>query len=230
MEVDHQKLKDVIGAYVLGALPPEEASSFRSHVATCDECSADAAHLSRAVEELSLTVEPADPPAGFSQRVMDRVARERPGTTTTRARTRPWNRLALLSTAAAVALAVVLGVIALDARQTADANRRVAAALLESADGVSLSGRPGVLAKVLTTGSGTVFVATGMEDPPSDRTYQLWLFEEGSPVSAGTFDPSEGVAIVRTSRSSESIEGAAVTVEPRGGSRSPTTQPVMQSG
>jgi anti-sigma-K factor RskA len=95
---------------------------------------------------------------------------------------------------------------------------------------VSLSGRPGVLAKVLTTGSGTVFVATGMEDPPSDRTYQLWLFEEGSPVSAGTFDPSEGVAIVRTSRSSESIEGAAVTVEPRGGSRSPTTQPVMQSG
>jgi anti-sigma-K factor RskA len=50
-----------------------------------------------------------------------------------------------------------------------------------------------------------------------------------TPVSAGVFDSSDGLAIVEAERSVEGYDGAAITIEPEGGSAEPTTTPIMQS-
>jgi anti-sigma-K factor RskA len=66
----------------------------------------------------------------------------------------------------------------------------------------------------------------------TDETYQLWVLREGlSPVSGGTFTPeSDGSArsIVRTSDLGGTLAGMAITVEPAGGSTTPTGEIVLQ--
>ena len=66
---DHEGVKAVIGAYVLGAVPAEEIPQIRAHILSCEECRAHADELSKAVESLSLSVEPVAPPPGFTQSV-----------------------------------------------------------------------------------------------------------------------------------------------------------------
>lgn len=70
-----------------------------------------------------------------------------------------------------------------------------------------------------------ILVAGSLAPLPPDRQYQLWVFADGKPVDAGTFDvdpsgralvESKDLAAVRTA------ENFAVTVEPRGGVPQPT--------
>jgi anti-sigma-K factor RskA len=228
-EQTHDDVKGIIGAYVLGAVPAEEIPSIRAHILSCVECKAHADELSRAVESLSLSVEPVAPPPDFTQNVLERAARESSEPQRATVIRRRWRPLEVLAYAAVVVFAAVMGAIALDARQDAAVNRRVAVALLEAAEGIELQGQAGVAAKVVTRETGAVFVATGLEDPPDDRIYQLWFMRDGVPVSSRTFDVSEGVAVVRAPDLRQAFDGAAVTVEPSGGSQEPTTKPVIQS-
>jgi hypothetical protein len=48
-------------------------------------------------------------------------------------------------------------------------------------------------------------------------------------VSAGIFDPSDGLVYLEIDRPVSEWENSAVTIEPRGGSRRPTTEPVIHS-
>ena len=69
----------------------------------------------------------------------------------------------------------------------------------------------------------------GLEPSPEDRAYQLWFItDEGSQVSAGTFDPRPGS---RTELTSETMPGGtiavSITVEPLGGSPEPSSPPLL---
>ena len=64
-------------------------------------------------------------------------------------------------------------------------------------------------------------VVWGMQEAPSNHTYQLWFMDDGRPVSAGVFDVSDGLAVVEVDLSVEGFDGAAITVEPSGGSAEP---------
>lgn len=229
VDQSHEDVKAALGAYVLGSVPPEEVRSIRTHILACDECMAEADELAQAAESLSFTVDPVVPPPGFTRNVLELVAQERTGATTLAAPRRRWRPLVVLWYAAVVVFAAVMASVALDAREDADSNRRLATALLGASEGFDLRGEPGVVAKVVAADRGAVFVAKGLEELPSDRTYQLWFMKDDVPVSAGTFDVSEGVAVLRTSHSPGAFDGAAVTVEPSGGSSQPTTEPVIHS-
>ena len=80
-EQSHEAAAALIGAYVLGAVPPEEVPAMRAHTLSCDECMAEADELSETAGSLSLTVEPVAPPLGFTETVLERVQdRSRPST------------------------------------------------------------------------------------------------------------------------------------------------------
>jgi anti-sigma factor RsiW len=110
------ELRPLLGAYVLGALDPEEAAQVREHVASCQSCAAEHARLAPLPGLLTLAAgaeaaaaEP--PPAALEERLLDAVARE----TTTHSRRRPRRRLlwgagGLAAGAAAAAVVVVLAV------------------------------------------------------------------------------------------------------------------------
>jgi anti-sigma-K factor RskA len=66
---------------------------------------------------------------------------------------------------------------------------------------------------------------------PAGRTYQLWVIQDGKPVSVKLFnsDP-DGHALVENLDLPPSSAGATalyLTVEPAGGSAAPTTTPIM---
>jgi anti-sigma-K factor RskA len=104
------------------------------------------------------------------------------------------------------------------------------AALVHDARALKLTGPGGAEAVLASTSEGSVFVAVDLGEAPAGRDYQLWLMKDGEPVPADTFDVSGSMVIVESSRHLTGYDGAAVTVEPAGGSRQPTTEPVLSSG
>jgi anti-sigma-K factor RskA len=68
------------------------------------------------------------------------------------------------------------------------------------------------------------FVAHNLPAPPSGRTYQLWLVTPTAKISAGTFTPRAGQAVVRAryALARDSLRAVAVTEEPAGGVPQPT--------
>lgn len=74
------------------------------------------------------------------------------------------------------------------------------------------------------------FVAHDMPALRPGRTYQLWLVTTaGAKISAGTFDPSGGEAVVRATYAlaADSLSAVAVTEEAAGGAPQPTSAPVI---
>lgn len=70
-------------------------------------------------------------------------------------------------------------------------------------------------------------LVAGLPEPPADRTYQLWLIRDGTPHGAGTFSGTGGVATIPVEGDPARAQVVAVTVEPRGGSRAPTSNPIL---
>lgn len=63
---------------------------------------------------------------------------------------------------------------------------------------------------------------------PSDKDYQLWYIGGKGPVSAGTFDSSGTGTVWRVLDGSMTVgDLIGVTVEPKGGSTQPTTDPIV---
>jgi anti-sigma-K factor RskA len=60
-----------------------------------------------------------------------------------------------------------------------------------------------------------------LPDPPADRQYQLWAIVDGAPVDAGIFTPGEEPGLIRM-KNINNASAFAVTLEPKGGSESPT--------
>ena len=127
--------------------------------------------------------------------------------------------------AALVALAV-LATALIQTNAELDRTDKALAALVHSEDVVELRGA-GAVAQVVPTASETYLVVSGLQEAPSDHTYQLWFMDDGVPVSAGVFDVSDGLAIIEADRSVEGFEGAAISLEPEGGSSEPTLPAVM---
>lgn len=76
------------------------------------------------------------------------------------------------------------------------------------------------------------FVAHDMPALPSGKTYQLWLVTASAKISAGTFEPTNGDAVVRSTYAlpANSLKSIAVTEEPTGGVPQPTGRTVIAGG
>jgi len=77
---------------------------------------------------------------------------------------------------------------------------------------------------------GVLFVVN-LSQLSDDRTYQLWMVnEEGTPVSAGTFRPQadSSARLLVQGGLGAALTGMAITVEPAGGSETPTGEIVIQ--
>ena len=74
-----------------------------------------------------------------------------------------------------------------------------------------------------------VLVTSGLADPGSSKTYELWFVRGAEPVPAGVFDPDDGNATALLQGDLRPGDVIAVTVEQEGGSPSgaPTTDPVI---
>jgi len=83
----------------------------------------------------------------------------------------------------------------------------------------------GVAAAVLTDGE-AVFTASDLPDPGDGLIYQLWRQDGDHMVSAGTLALDDGRVMATVSAEAE-VDVLAVSIEPEGGSDSPTTDPII---
>lgn len=252
MKLSHDDMRMLIAPYALGALTPEETEQVRAHVSSCDECTAEADGYMRVVSALASSVDPEPVPAGFVEGVMAKVAAQRaegsrherqaetvdaspPATVTQLPRSRPGYAL-MAAAAVALIVAVLAGALIsttndLSNTKTDLARARDQVAQLVDSEGGMRLGSPGgdAVGAMLPTDDGGVFVVHGLENAPSNHTYQVWLIEDDQPISAGTFDPDSGVGTLQTDHSLANVEAVAVTVEPKGGSKSPTGLQILRS-
>jgi anti-sigma-K factor RskA len=65
---------------------------------------------------------------------------------------------------------------------------------------------------------------------PASRTYQVWVIRDGPPASAAVLPPgADGQQVVELQQDLDGVHTVAVSVEPAGGSPSPTG-PIVLAG
>lgn len=152
------------------------------------------------------------------------------------------NRLPALLSAAAVLAAVAVGGWAFQTQHDAQQSQQAAELAttkthligeLLSADDVA------VISARLTSTGGTgavvmspsqqqaMFVAADLPALPEGKVYEAWTIDQGSVVPAATFSAAEAKTTVILPREVFDARRVAVTVEPAGGSQTPTTDPVF---
>lgn len=77
--------------------------------------------------------------------------------------------------------------------------------------------------------NGWTLIAHNLPTPKPGRTYQLWLVTPTGKISAGTFMPTNGEAMVRATYAlaRDSLQAVAITDEPAGGMPQPTGSMVV---
>ena len=249
--MNEQEAEELLGAYALDALPPDEAAAVRAHLAGCAAHAAKAAELRAIARELHAASDAVAAPAALRSRVLDAIAREPQASATptparlsdARTRTAPESRIqwrpsnvrgfpsvAMGFGALAAALLVVIGGLTawnvtlrnrLDDRL--DASRATAVAPLTG----SASGRGVVL--YFADNKKAVVVGDGMPVLDASKTYQLWRLDAaGKPSSGGLMRPdASGHATMVVDYDASTATTLAITIEPAGGSPQPTSDPVL---
>jgi anti-sigma-K factor RskA len=71
--------------------------------------------------------------------------------------------------------------------------------------------------------------SSGLPPPATDKQYQLWAIVDGKPVNAGVFDITTGTSLTKM-QNIRNASAFAVTLEPKGGSESPTLEAMYVMG
>ncbi|MFH8883113.1 anti-sigma factor domain-containing protein [Streptomyces californicus] len=238
------ELHTLTGAYALHALPDTELRDFERHLADCEACTQEVRELSATAARLGLAVAET-PPREMRDRVLREIttvrqeapAHGRPERTGGSGRTGRWYAYALAACVAAAAafggVAVWQNQVARDASQEADRAQRQSeelAQVISAPDARTSSGEltGGAHGTVVVSQSRNraVFLASGMERPPSGKVYQLWFNDAGTMRSAGLMDPKASDDAVLLDGPVDRASGMGITVEPAGGSAEPTSSPV----
>jgi anti-sigma-K factor RskA len=180
---------DDIGAYVLGALEPDEMEAMRRHLAGCSRCAAEVQSLTGIpvlLDRAGADAEIAPLAPGLEDEVLDRFVRERAASRRARRR---WPRLAIPAIAVAALIAGILIAVLPSGTDTAYA----------TADLWSLPAGGGAAgtAQAAEVAGGTR-VKLRAHDLPVGRgkAYELWCIRsDGHWVDGGTFRAqSDGTA------------------------------------
>ena len=88
--------------------------------------------------------------------------------------------------------------------------------------------KQGARAELVTLeGDRAVLVAENMPPVPEDKTYQIWVIKGDTPQPSGLFEPKGDSIAAVVEKPVEGADAVAVTVEPEGGSKKPTTDPML---
>jgi anti-sigma-K factor RskA len=231
MNGEHERWREDLPAYMLGALEPERVAEFERHLEGCERCRSEVRWFAAAVESLPELVQRHEPPPELRERLMAEVrteAREAAAAADGEGSGRRfpawlrgqgahgWRPLAGLA-----ALALVL----------------VAFAGYEVGNGGGGSDRkstivaghaPGVTAKVERSGDSAQLRLANVKPLPEDRVLQAWVQREGEvePVQALFVPDREGNASTLIP-DLDGVEVVMVTREPAGGSEAPTSSPMV---
>jgi anti-sigma-K factor RskA len=211
--------------YVLGALSGEENDAFRRHLDSCAICREEVAALRVVAAALPAAAPQLTAPGALKRRVMaavyeDQRQAEAPAQRRAARRPaprRPWLRPGFAGVAVAAAL-IALAVIAL--APGGGAGVRVIRAQVLA---------PRASAQLRLSGGHAELSIAGLPQTAPGRVYEVWVKGAGQPrpTDALFTVTSGGQATVEVPGGVSGVREVMVTSEPRGGSRLPTSAPVI---
>lgn len=252
--LDHDAMLDLVAVYALGALGASEHRIVTAHLLACVECRAEFDALRPVADTIGFAAEePVDSArsARMKERLMAQVTRdvERAKVVPLAGRRTPafltWGIAAAAGIAAVVALTSTVSNVnlrsdlATRSRDNATLQAQVArdARMQEAdrtmiADLVSPDGKhfPVAVGEVVERGNRVYLSMKSLPALPKGKVYQAWTLAKGAKAVAPsvTFTPTRGgVAVIALPQSGENLAAVAVSVEPEGGSKTPTSSPTF---
>jgi len=229
--VEH--VDELIAGHALRALSSEDEERVVVHLAECERCRRRLRETEAVAASLAYSVPQVAPPPELRSRVLaiaePVVAAAAAGAAAVEAPARPgrprprrgwWPRVSLVAVPAmALALAAMVAW-NVSLRNDLDSSRE------DFANGaaVALPGVGNVVAQ--TDGNATLFAH--LRRAPAGKTYEAWVIRGSVALPAGVFEGG-GTVELELAQSAKPGDKIAVTVEPSGGSRKPTTTPIATS-
>ena len=238
--MDHSQIYELLPAYALGCLDDEDAALISRHLASCQKCHVHLLDQQRAVDLLAFGAPRVNPPATLKKKLMnnihstlkvDKKVRRLPKR---RHRETFWSRLSPSPAWALAGLLLITSLFAGNMMQwynTKSLHHEMAQGLLiikikgtekaPGADGTLVIG-PNRLQGVLVVGDLPV--------PDEGYQYQVWLLKDGQHTNGGVFSVSArgyGRLKVTSPESLLGFQAFSVTVEPAGGSPTPTGDEIL---
>jgi anti-sigma factor RsiW len=224
------------GAYAVDALEPEEKVLFEAHLAACASCQAEVTDLQEATALMAGTAT-ADPPRALRGSVLAGIKSVRPlppevePEQAAKVRSLPVRRRLTAFTVAAALLGVAgAGTVVWHETTSSDQGRlTVADRVLRASDAqrvnLTLGGQASASVVRSVSEGKAVLITRDMPPAPTDRVYELWLqTPTGVMVPAGLMHGGNATLVL--DGDATNAIAAGITIEPKGGSKSPTTDPI----
>ena len=251
---NREAMLESVALYALGVLPRDEAAFVVAFIANDDEARREYEDLRTAADAMAHTAqEPVDSAtsARMKERLLARVRSDAAAGTVVQRRIGPaypaWLWGTGLAAAAAIVFSLVTVVADINVRgDLAAAQRRAATLQTQLAQNERASARerqtladllaPDAQRYQVTDGSVILrrerlyFALSKLAPPPKGHVYQAWTAVKGSKimVPGPTFVPNPGgVTVVPLPGDGTRVGVVAVSVEPEGGSKAPTSTPTF---
>ena len=239
-EMNNERFEDLKDAYVLGALPEEERLSFEDYLAAHPERQAEIDELGALAGLLAFSPQEQVPSPELRSRVMEVVEAEAEPRRVRRrsALAKVGDYLGVRTLALGAAALLVIGLLSWNVLlqdQVQDLQGQVEDARnqrqVQQSRTIELQGswaEQGANAEVaFIRKNRVILVAKNMPSVPEDQTCQIWVISDDEPKPSGLFQPDGNMTAAPITNSITNADVIAVTVEPAGGSKKPTSDPVL---
>ena len=229
-----ERFDDLKEAYALGALSEEERREVEEYLETHPELRTEVEDLRSVANLLAFSPREYEPSPKLRRDLMNRISSSPGATPAAGPSTRQsgfWRLFGPGGLAAAVVLTLVAtGMFTWNA--SLQEENQALQGELQGQRTYALEGTGAaqeVRGEVVRLGNDrAVLVADDLPSPPEGKTYEAWILRDDVPEPAGLFEPNEtGSAAAPIEGSIEGADVVAVTVEPSGGSSSPTDDPLI---
>lgn len=240
-----QELQNLLPAYVIGATTPEEAKRVQELLPQCPDVTQELQSYAQIGVSLMQQVTPVIPPATLRAKLLDRLDEQSSDNTpiptlSPRVTKIRWQWLAAILIIILISANVYLISELTAVRNTIEGlqaqNNQMTSLLansqLQQFPLLDTSNEDGtILANLLwdEQGNEATLVTDQLTLLGNEQTYQVWLIDGETPVSAGLFQvdaQNRSLLTIDLNQELEQFVAVAISIEPASGSPAPTTDPI----
>lgn len=240
MQNDKHNIQELIASYALGSLDADEVAQVEALLAESPSARQELAQYQQVTDLLGMAPAEIEPSASFEDRLFARIS-DAPAAPPVREPqresflTRLSNLFAMPALQAAGGLALVLlmftsGFFIMQNNQLRAELDRDGLPTFQLASPRGIEASIGLVVMSLDGNDGAVII-DGMAQPPENSQYQLWLLKDNEVEAGPIFDLNErgyGNRWVKSKKPLNQYDHFMVTLEPVGGSETPTGDPVLE--
>jgi anti-sigma-K factor RskA len=228
MSRDHDRIEELLAVRALGGLDGEDVADLDRMLADhgdCQECRSLEAASAATASALAMALDPIEVDPAMPDRILaDRATEPEVRDDLAARRDREGPRWLAVAAVAAVLVLVASSLAVIrngsDDPTTSPAQRIVT---FEGSDTATL-------AMAFVPGqSGVIFWGEGLSDPGEGQTYEIWMIEDGEPISGGCVSPTDGRVAVFVDADVSTAQEMAVTVEPASCPGAPSGEIVLST-